>query len=43
MLEKEPMERVELHCHSKYSKLDRVAAPYDIVKFAQKEVRFFRT
>lgn len=37
MLEKEPMERVELHCHSKYSKLDGVAAPYDIVKFAQKE------
>lgn len=37
MLAKESMERVELHCHSKYSKLDGVAAPYDIVKFAQRE------
>lgn len=37
MIAKEFMERVELHCHSKYSKLDGVAEPYDIVKFAQKE------
>ncbi len=31
------MERVELHCHSKYSKMDGVVYPYDIVKFAEKE------
>lgn len=31
------MERVELHCHSKYSKPDGVAEPYDIVKFVQRE------
>ena len=29
------MERVELHCHSKYSKMDGIAYPYDIVKFAE--------
>lgn len=37
MLAKEFMERVELHCHSKYSELDGVADPYDIVEFAQRE------
>ena len=31
------MERVELHCHSKYSEMDGLAYPYDIVKMAQKE------
>lgn len=31
------MERVELHCHSKYSKMNGLAYPYDIVKFAEKE------
>ena len=31
------MERVELHCHSKYSEMDGLAYPYDIVKLAQKE------
>ena len=31
------MERVELYCHSKYSEMDGLAYPYDIVKMAQKE------
>lgn len=31
------MERVELHCHSKYSKTDGFACPYEIIEFAQKE------
>lgn len=31
------MERVELHCHSKYSEMDGLASPYDIVKLVQKE------
>ena len=31
------MERVELHCHSKYSERDGLASPYDIVKLVQKE------
>lgn len=31
------MERVELHCHSKFSKMDGLAHPADIVRFTREE------
>ena len=33
------MERVELHCHSKYSEMDGLASPYDIVKLVCRQLQ----